>query len=145
MARRRTRSALLALAWLPAVLLPACAPGRPPLQPVRGQVFFAGQPAAGALVVFHPVDDPALDAPRPSALVGPDGSFRLGTFAPNDGAPVGDYRVAIAWPAGKASADPRTGEVANRLPARYADPLASNLRVQVREGPNDLPPFQLAK
>jgi hypothetical protein len=51
--------------------------------------------------------------------------------------------VAIVWTGEDARPDPDTGEVPNRLPARYADPRASRLRAKVEKGPNNLPAFQL--
>ncbi|HEY2251522.1 MAG TPA: hypothetical protein VGH74_10700, partial [Planctomycetaceae bacterium] len=63
--------------------------------PVSGEVFFSGQPAGGATVVFHPVDE---DEGSPAyATVQEDGSFELSTFATHDGAEAGDYLVTITW------------------------------------------------
>jgi hypothetical protein len=141
----RARGALPAIAL--AVLLLAGCGGRPqePLHPARGQVFVAGKPAAGALVVLHPVAATDPEAPRPSARVEPDGSFVLSTRAPKDGAPAGEYVVAIAWTGTGAKPDPVTGEVPMKLAPRYADPTTSPLRAQIRTGPNDLPAFKLGK
>jgi hypothetical protein len=136
--------AALAVALL-GLLVGSCRRAGPPLYPVQGRVLFAGKPAAGALVVFHPVgtDDPA--APKPSATVQDDGSFTLSTFASGDGAPAGAYEVAITWTEDKAKANPDTGEVPSRLPVRYGNPKTSRLRAKVEEGPTRLEPFQLTK
>src|SRR5262249_20625009 len=99
----------------------------------------------GAIVVLHPLEPPAPGSRPPSGRVETDGSFTLSTFVPGDGAPAGDYRVAIAWLADVSRADPVTGEVPRKLAPRYADPKTSDLRAQVKEGPNELPPFQLSK
>src|SRR5262245_15325321 len=69
---------------------------RPALAPLTGHVSFDGQPAAGATVIFHPLEAPA-DAPRPTATVGTDGTFTLGTYQPGDGAPAGEYAVTVEW------------------------------------------------
>jgi hypothetical protein len=55
---------------------------RLPVYPVRGQVFYQGRPAAGALVRLHPL--PPTPAPPflPRGLVGADGSFTLTTDVP---------------------------------------------------------------
>jgi hypothetical protein len=144
--RAASPTLLLSLASvLSALLCSSCGPKRPRLYPVRGQVFFGEKPAEGAVVVFHPVPDPGPQAPRPSGRVGADGSFTLGTHAPGDGAPAGDYGVAITWFAAGATSGPRPQALPNRLPARYADPHTSKLRAQAREGPNELPAFQLSK
>ena len=131
-----------ALLWC--LLASSCGPGGPQLHPVRGQVLFQDKPADGALVVFHPVGADA-DAVRPSAKVGPDGSFTLSTRKPEDGAPVGDYVVAVVWTDKDAVIDAKNAELKNRLPAQYGDAKSSPLRAQVKEGPNQLEPFRLKK
>ena len=115
------------------------------LHPVRGQVFVAGKPAQGALVVFHRIGETSPDYPKPSGQVGADGSFSLGTYVLGDGAPVGEYIVAIAWLGDVAQANPVTGEIPVKLPARYAEVKSSPLRAQVKEGANEIPAFQLPK
>jgi hypothetical protein len=136
------RSLALAAALAP---LGSCSQGpKAALHPVRGQVFVAGRPAVGASVVFHP--RPAgPESLRPSGVVGEDGSFTLGTYAPGDGAPAGEYDVAIAWFGDRTRADPKTGEVPLQLSPQYADPTTSRLRATVKEGPNEIPAFKLAK
>src|SRR5262249_42061318 len=68
-----------------------------PVFPVRGKVYFEGEPARGALVVFHPMNQSDLKTAKPRAVVEDDGSFALTTFVAKDGAPPGDYAVSIAW------------------------------------------------
>src|SRR4051812_44871364 len=72
------------------------------LYPVRGQVFFEGRPASGALIVLHPVDDASPAAIRPSGYVDDAGNVKLMSYTPSsrstgDGAPAGEYIVTIAW------------------------------------------------
>jgi hypothetical protein len=120
----------------------SCASGdRKPVFPVRGQVFFQDKPAAGALVLFHPVNDPDPQAARPRGWVDPDGSFALSTYAANDGAPAGDYVVTIDW----RQALPGRGDSPSLLPPQYSTPASSPLRVTVREETNDLSPFPIAR
>src|SRR5436309_2942675 len=64
------------------------------LQPVKGTLRVNGQPAAAALVTFHPT---GADAARPTGRVGGDGTFTLTTRVAGDGAPVGEYRVTVTW------------------------------------------------
>ncbi len=127
-------------------LLCASCQQRPRLVPVRGQVLLDGQPAAGALVVFHPAHDAGPQALRPSGRVQADGSFTLRTYSPadgttTDGAPPGDYVVAINW------FPPNVGEyrsvIPDKLQGRYSDARTSGLHAQVRDEPTELPPFQL--
>lgn len=127
------------------VLCPACQKG-PRYYPVHGQVFLDGQPAEGALVVFHPAADPGPQALRPFAYVQADGSFTLRTYSPadgttTDGAPPGDYLVAINW--FPPNVRDYRSVIPDKLQGRYGDPKTSGLRAQVREEPNELPPFQL--
>jgi hypothetical protein len=106
--------------------------------------MFNGQATPGAMVVFHPVGKELANAPRPSGQVGPDGYFSLSTFRPNDGAPEGEYQVAIVWVPTDAKPNPTTEEMPNRLPPRYSDPRTSNLHAKVGKGNNELPAFELS-
>ena len=108
---------------------------RKPVHPVRGKVSFQGKSAEGAFVLFTPVNEPA-DAPdpRPRANVGADGTFTLSTYGENDGAPAGNYVVAVSWENSDTHED--------KLRGRYSG-AASRLRAKVVEGTNELPPFDL--
>jgi hypothetical protein len=136
------RSALLAVALLGA----SCArDGRPPVYPAQGKIFYEGKPAANALVILHPVNkDPRLESVRPLAHVEADGSFKLTTFANGDGAPAGEYVVTVDW---REKTAPVEGAPPGRslLPQRYSNPESSQLRVQVKEGPNELEPLKLTR
>jgi hypothetical protein len=133
----------LALGLL-ALLASSCGSGVR-LYPVRGQVFVGGQPAEGAIVVFHPLEPSESDAPKPSARVGADGAFILNTPRLGTGAPAGEYRVAIAWLGDPSQRDPRTGDLPLKLDPSFAAPESSPLRVRVEEGSNDIPAFQLPR
>ena len=123
-----------------AALVTACGGGdAPKLYPVRGQVLFNEQPAAGAMIVFHPVEATGLMA---SGKVGADGSFTLNTYPHGDGAPAGEYKVVVTW----YPPDARALENAqDKLKGRYADPTQSQLKATVKPEPNELPPFRLKK
>ena len=119
----------------------SCGGTGPALHPVRGKVLVNGQPAAGATVVFQPVQDSA-EAPKPSGRVGDDGAFRLSTYPHGQGAPAGEYFVLVTWyPAdARGSDNPK-----NKLPARYAERTKTPLpRLTVKTGNNDLEPFNLS-
>jgi hypothetical protein len=150
---------------------------RPTLCQVHGQVFFEGMPAAQALVIFHPLNDPDPHRIKPRAMVDTKGAFNVYTYDTNDGAPPGEYAVTVQWKKPhtgsreKAKRD-RSGGTNSRqqaskpktknrnqktlqptaprkaeevFPSRYLDPATSGLRVQVQEGSNELPPFQLKR
>jgi hypothetical protein len=133
------------------VLLSSSCASKRKLYPVRGQVFAGGKPAAGALVVFQPADDPSPQALRPSGQVEADGSFTLSSYSPaegqpRDGAPAGEYRVSISWfPPNAKELLGKNGitMVPDRLGGRYGDPKTSGLQAKVSEGTNELPAFQL--
>ncbi len=135
-------SRLTVLALFAALLLSVGACGGPsnqgnrkPVHPVHGQLLVGGKPASGALVFFVPVNEPAEPTdPRPRATVSSDGSFDVSMYADKDGAPVGEYSVIVMWE-GEGGYD--------KLKGQYSDPAKSKLRVTVKEGKNDLPPFQL--
>ena len=124
-----------------ALSLPACSSSakldenRKPVHPVRGKVVSQGKPAAGAFVLFVPLNEPdEAPDPRPRAEVEGDGSFILSTYGDKDGAPAGEYKVTVTWP---------DRETDDRLQGRYADFGAPKLKATIKEGQNDLPAFDL--
>jgi hypothetical protein len=140
--RKRTivgAAAVLALV----ALVPGCGDGRKPVFPVRGQVLDTKeQPAAGAVVIFHPVAADSQDLAKPVGRVGEDGRFRLTTYKDGDGAPAGDYTITIQWPAPKKS--PFDKEEPDQLKGRYADPGTSALRFSVqKKSDNEVPAIRL--
>ncbi|MCU0706159.1 MAG: hypothetical protein MUF18_19520 [Fimbriiglobus sp.] len=83
------------------IALAGCEPSKPAAVPAGGKVLFGKkkEPAAGALVVFHPTD-PAFEKKiggKPVGTVGEDGTFTLTTFEQGDGAPEGEYGVTVQW------------------------------------------------
>jgi hypothetical protein len=141
--RRSSTWLLLTLAGAVALGLTSCRQGNhETVSPVAGVVFYNGKPAEGAIVTFvrKDTDDPKMR--RPGAQAGSDGAFRLSTYASYDGAPPGRYAVTIVYPS---PARKENGENAgpDLLRGRYADPKTTPLVVEVKEGPNNLEPFQL--
>jgi hypothetical protein len=113
--------------------------GKATVYPVRGEVFFRGEPATGAEVHFHPVDS---TSPPAMATVDDDGAFELTTYSTSDGAAAGDYIVTINWREER----PGDGEVIvgpDRLGERYSKRDISKLTATVSEGENLLDPFDL--
>jgi hypothetical protein len=110
------------------------------VHPVQGKVFYEKKPAFKALVFLHPAEPADPPDPLPRGVVREDGSFRITTYAPEDGAPVGQYTVTVVWKSQSRYGD---STETNLLPARYMSPATSNLTVQVREGTNELEPFNL--
>ena len=148
MGARKLRRFAVGTLLLAAVLGVSCRGGRRPVFPVRGQVFFEGKPTPEALVIFHPLDDPDPNAPRPVARVAADGSFAPTTYTTDDGAPAGRYAVTVAWVKERDNQNAPRGEERdpqNLLPDRYAKPETSGLEVHVKEGANELAPFRLTR
>lgn len=115
-----------------------CGDGKPRLYPVTGSVTVKGRPADGAVVRLYP----AAGGPHmPAGVVQADGSFKLTTFLPDDGAPAGDYKVTVTWrPAKKTTMDP---DGPDRLNGRYADAVSTRLTATVDAGPTTLPAITL--
>jgi hypothetical protein len=133
--------AVLAFSGVCLLACASCGGTGPPLYPVRGTVLVAGRPAAGATVVFQPVQDSA-EALKPSGRVGDDGTFRLESYPHGQGAPAGEYIVLVTWYA----ADPRDPDnPKNKLPTRYGERDKTPLpRLTIKNGSNELEPFNLS-
>ena len=129
------------------LFITSCGGDGPTLYPVSGKVFYEGQSAEGATVVFVPVGETDENSLKPSGLVQADGSFTLSTHPYGDGAPVGDYVVLVSWYS--EDARQRIPEEEEKpppkLPAQYSDVEQSPLKATVRDGPTELEPFQLSK
>jgi hypothetical protein len=67
----------------------------------------------------------------------------LKTYPLGDGAPAGEYQVAIAWLDNSRMSE--DGVVPNKLPGRYSNPATSGLKVRIDESTADMTPFQLTK
>lgn len=135
--------------WLVVALLALQAscqkqPERLPVFLVKGKVLVQGQPAAGAMVGFVPLDDPF--ALKPQAKVAADGTFQLSTYELGDGAPAGKYGVTIAWPGPNPRSNGEGDEEIqgpDRLRGRYANPQTSKWRIEVGSQPLELEPFNV--
>src|SRR5207237_1030680 len=109
-----------------------------------GKVLCDGQPTEGALITLRELDasQPMKELPR--ARVKADGTFSIGTYDPEDGAPPGEYKVSILWlPPDFEAQVFKTGKYPNKLPELYSDAKASPLKIQVNEAPNEVPAFEL--
>lgn len=113
-----------------------CGKGDGPF-PVEGTVVWEdGTPATelnNALVIFD------LPAKQTSARgnIKPDGTFRLTTNKPDDGALAGDYKVLILEVGRKSAAGPEGANIApGAMDSMYSDPSTTDLRVTVKPGAN---------
>ena len=142
MCLRRLLHGLLTVLLLLGTLSCGNSKDRQTVYPVRGQVFVQGKPATGALVLFHPVNDPDTQTPRPHGQVDQDGAFVLSTYEARDGAPAGDYVVTIDW---RQAIPGRSGGGPSLLPPVYGTSKQSPLRATVKAESNNLTPFQITQ
>jgi tetratricopeptide (TPR) repeat protein len=115
--------------------------GRLRVHPARGNALWEGKPMANATLFLHPVGVKSPSFPRPRAVVAADGTFVLGTYRKDDGAPAGEYKVTVQW---FEPGNDRAGPT-NRLPARYAHPETAGLTVRIDKGENQIPTIQLTR
>ncbi|MFO0865039.1 MAG: hypothetical protein U0744_10370 [Gemmataceae bacterium] len=139
---RRSMQALCAGSLVAAVAAIGCSSrsAAEKTYPVSGEVFYEGKPAAGAAVIFHPIEA-GKESQRARGRVEKDGTFRLSTRVANDGASAGNYIVTVEWK--KTDDHPEQG--ISLLADRYADPKTSGLTAIVKEEENRLPPFKLSR
>jgi hypothetical protein len=96
------------------------------LVPVRGRVYYRGQPLAGGTIVFTPDPGRGGAGPLARAEIGPDGTYALRTGA-RPGAVAGWHTVTVAGARGKDKRPPA-------LPRRYSDPELSGQSAEVKPG-----------
>jgi hypothetical protein len=112
--------------------------------PAQGRAEWDGKPIPNATIFLHPVrvKEPAF--PRPRATVREDGTFVLGTYAREDGAPAGEYKVTVQWFSRRDRKD--DGRFPdNVLPARYARAETSDLTVRIQADRNEIPALRLTR
>jgi hypothetical protein len=121
-----------------------CGDGGLPVYSVTGTVKVDSKPADGVMVIFCPTEGAdELMKLRPYGLTGPDGTFRLTTFDPADGAPAGNYKVIMQWPAQvSGKGDERMASGRDRLRGRYMNLDRSQFTAKI-EDDTELPPFDL--
>ncbi len=108
----------------------------------HGQVQLAGKAIPGATLVLYPTDPAVPASIRPTATTDAEGRFRLGTFSREDGAPAGNYRVAVVWhPLVNDRGGPVRGP--NKLPVKYSQPDTTPLTTRIEATENQLPVLEL--
>lgn len=127
-----------------AATLTGCGDGRLKVYPVTGQVLYNGEPLPGVDVAFHPVDPKNDTGYPPHATTDADGKFALTTYLKDDGAPAGDFQVAIAF-AVQSSEDgsDQTKRITFQVPAKYHRKDTTDVKVTVTPGSNALDPIKL--
>ncbi len=113
--------------------------GDHPPYPVSGQILVNDQPANGAMVVFHHEGNWGEKSIVPRAWTDANGRFELSTYGQGDGAPAGDYKVAVFWPAYRRGKN--VGP--DKLGGKFAKSASSGLAAHINDGPTELPPFKI--
>lgn len=116
--------------------------GRTPVYPAKGVVFYEDKPAAGAVIMLHPLSPQPAGTPLPRARAGADGSFVLTTHITGDGAPRGEHAVTITW---RQPTDHPEQEGPSLIPPRFGDPKTSGLKVTIEPQTNELPTIRLSR
>jgi hypothetical protein len=132
-----TRQCQLAAGMLLACLLTGCWGSG--LFPVEGQVEWkdgtSAKDLAGSLVFFELAEKQA----SAQGIIQPDGSFRLSTLNPNDGATAGEHTVLLIEVGRKPLGGPDSSNLApSKIDSRYATPTTSDLRATVKPGTNKI-------
>lgn len=113
-----------------------------PLAPVRGQVFFHGQPLPGGTIVFTPDAERGGRGPLAYSEIGSDGRYALRT-GDKLGTVPGWYRVTIAPPALAAAPGQAVLPPTVELPRKYSDPEQSGLLREIQPGKSGEQDFHL--
>lgn len=122
------RRGLAGIALLSLVHLTGCASEGVKTYPVRGRVQFAdGKPVKYGRIEFYHAEHDLTSR----GAIQADGSFRLGTYSRNDGAPAGVHAVAITQliMSGEAGAMPH--DHGRHVDGQYADHLTSGIQLTV--------------
>lgn len=129
--------------WVVAVVgLSGCRGGKMPVIPVTGELHLKGRdgkltPMSGAALVLNPTENEDRLPAFPRAKVKEGGTFEVGTYGENDGAPEGEYVVTLEWrKTTKPKYDYMVKEVQGDdiLRGAYSNRKTSKLRVTVKAG-----------
>src|SRR5262245_36348370 len=140
--------ALRVLAALSAALLitSGCSNGRIKTYPVGGQVLYNGDPLKGVDIALHPMDPKNDTGYPPHATTDANGKFTLTTFLKDDGAPAGEFRVAVAFAVEAIDEGSDQGKrLSFQVPEKYHRAETSGLTVTIKPGSNDLEPIRLQR
>lgn len=127
-------------------------PGEVDTVPARGRITAAGQPLAGAHLLFHPVN--SAQATKAQANVGPDGDFVVRTFRSGDGGISGEYVITVGPNTAPEFGDERYTKanvdlheackaVVAKIPKAYTDVRTSPLKVVIDKSKPDLGQLEL--
>lgn len=110
--------------------LPACNGGSR-TYPVKGTLIYNGKPVPKGTVLFTPVSG----GPTATGQINEDGTYRLTTYKPGDGAFIGEYRVVVIAMEGPLQGEPPIAPPP-LIPDKYSSLALSDLKANVHEGDN---------
>jgi hypothetical protein len=127
---------VLALAAVATIPL-ACGKSGPEMASVRGKVTYKGQPVPKGTVTFVATDPSRRNA---TGAIDSDGSYRLQTEQPGDGAMLGDYKVTVSAHDEAILDYIPAKPVPKKLlaPEKYENPSTSDLKKTVVSGSNTI-------
>jgi len=114
--------------------------GEHPPYPASGKVLVNGEPVKKAIVTLDHEGDWGERPIKPMGTTDAEGRFVLATYAADDGAPAGKYRVTIQWPVWPHRG---LGLGPDQLGGKYNNPDSSDLTVAIEKKTNVLAPFEL--
>jgi len=122
-----------------------CGSNRPsvPQFKIHGKVLCRGAPAAGAMVVLHPVNKAGTCPYPPRAVADKDGTFVVGSRLKDDGAPEGEYAVTVVWPEEQDPKKQFENTPPDRLKNRCNDAKSPKWRIHVKAGDNAIDSFEI--
>jgi hypothetical protein len=121
-----------------------CSDGKLKIYPVTGQVLYNGQPLKGVEIAFHPVDAKNNTGYPPHGKTDADGKYVLTTYIKDDGAPAGEFKVAIAFAVEAVDeGSDQSKKLSFQVPLKYHKTESSGISVLVKPESNTLEPFKL--
>ena len=128
--------------WAGLVLLAGCgSDSKLETYEVTGTVTFAdGKPLPGGIVTFRSYDHKV----SASGVIASDGTCRMGTYKPGDGAVTGRHGVAIAGPTIQGDLDDPANIPKIRIAPKYNRPSTSKLEFTVAPGQSNQFAFQVS-
>jgi len=108
--------------------------------PVSGKVTYRGKAVPTGTVMFVPSEGPAA-----TGEIGTDGTYKLTTCHPDDGAVIGKHKVTITALQGMGDALPeqRSPTPPPLIPAKYLNDETSGLTAEVKAGTKNEVNFEL--
>jgi hypothetical protein len=130
---RRLVLPLCVLTCVVSVSLTGCESRFPKTVPVSGKVTWQGRPLPDGMVAFIPTTTGEGHPTRSAGgEIGAEGTYRLSSYRPNDGAQPGEYRVTVtSYSSRSRRGDVDVKQTISRIPERYGKPSESGLTFRI--------------